>query len=303
MDDDIPDTLDNCPLIWNPNQADRDRDDIGDVCEDIDADGDGIDNACDPDDDNDGVSDGMDNCPLVKNPGQHDLNGNGVGTACDPSEAPDFGRPAPHLIEGALRFRRDFFEKFQILIFPDVSGIGREWIPEHFRTEIKVQLGIDLPVQITDDQGFVVASVETGLEKVLRFHPRADMFYRPPTGPPGLRLAGLDVPPYYGRRYYLEILPTGAVEPDRSYPIRIEGISSIENILSIESITKAGGAVTLTWRGLPGKTYRVQFKSSLDAGPWRDLAGDITASGATASKVDDTIGNAAQRFYRVVEAP
>ena len=80
-------------------------------------------------------------------------------------------------------------------------------------------------------------------------------------------------------------------------------LSADENILSIESITKAGGAVTLTWRGLPGKTYRVQFKSSLDAGPWRDLAGDITASGATASKVDDTIGNAAQRFYRVVEAP
>ena len=135
MDDDIPDTLDNCPLIWNPNQADRDCDDIGDVCEDIDADGDGIDNACDPDDDNDGVPD------------------------------------------------------------------------------------------------------------------------------------------------------------------------AIENILSIETITHAGGTVTLTWRGLPGTTYRVQFQSSLNAGAWTDLAGDVTASSATASKVDDIIGNAAQRFYRVVEAP
>ena len=309
--DGIPDIRDNCPLHFNPGQEDADGDGIGDACDSCpnvantgdDTDGDGIDNACDPDDDNDGVPDGIDNCPLIYNPGQHDLNGNGIGTACDPGEAPDFGRPAPHIIEGALRFRRDYFEKFQILIFPDLSGMGREWIPEHFMTGIKVRLGIDLPVQIRDDQGFVVARADVGLEKILRFHPKADTFYRPPTGPPGFRLAGLDVLPYYGRQYYLEILPTTAVEPDRPYPIRIEGSSTIENILSIETITKARGAVTLTWRGLPGTTYRVQFKSSLNAGAWTDLAGDVTVRGATASKVDDTIGNASQRFYRVVEAP
>jgi len=73
-------------------------------------------------------------------------------------------------------------------------------------TEIKVHLGIDLPVQIVDDQGFVVARAEVGLEKILGFHPRPDTFYRPPGGPPGLRPASADVLPYYGRQYYLGVV-------------------------------------------------------------------------------------------------
>ena len=93
------------------------------------------------------------------------------------------------------------------------------------------------------------------------------------------------------------------MEPGRAYSIRIEGSSTIENLLSIETITKAGGAVTLTWRGLPGKTYRLQFKSNLNASPWTDLPGDVTATGVSAVKVDNSIGDASQRFYRVVELP
>jgi Ca2+-binding RTX toxin-like protein len=50
---------------------------------DIDTDGDGIANACDPDDDNDGIPDGSDNCPLVFNPDQKDTDGDGIGDACD----------------------------------------------------------------------------------------------------------------------------------------------------------------------------------------------------------------------------
>jgi len=49
-----------------------------------DSDFDGMGDACDPDDDNDGVPDDLDNCPLTSNAGQRDGDGDGVGDACDP---------------------------------------------------------------------------------------------------------------------------------------------------------------------------------------------------------------------------
>jgi hypothetical protein len=47
--DGIPDFLDNCPEVFNPDQADMDNDGVGDVCdEDIDGDGSPNDIDCDP---------------------------------------------------------------------------------------------------------------------------------------------------------------------------------------------------------------------------------------------------------------
>ena len=60
---------DNCPFAYNPDQADFDGDGAGD--------------ACDSDDDDDGVDDIVDNCPFAANGSQEDSDGDGVGDACD----------------------------------------------------------------------------------------------------------------------------------------------------------------------------------------------------------------------------
>jgi MYXO-CTERM domain-containing protein len=115
---------DNCPFHRNMDQADADGDGLGDACDDDDGDGyflaaqdmplptlidqhepglpadncpdvpnpdqlnsDGMDDggdACDNDDDDDGIPDESDNCPTVPNPGQQDLGGSPLGNACDP---------------------------------------------------------------------------------------------------------------------------------------------------------------------------------------------------------------------------
>jgi subtilisin family serine protease/DNA-binding beta-propeller fold protein YncE len=56
--DGVPDAVDNCPTLPNPDQKDVDGDGIGDVC---------------------------DNCPTVPNPDQADSNHDGSGDACQPT--------------------------------------------------------------------------------------------------------------------------------------------------------------------------------------------------------------------------
>jgi hypothetical protein len=55
---------------------------------------------------------------------------------------------------------------------------------------------------------------------------------------------------------------------------------------------------TLSWSAIPGKRYRVQYRTALN-GLWASIPGDVIAVGNTAVKVD-TIASAGRRFYRVV---
>jgi len=58
------------------------------------------------------------------------------------------------------------------------------------------------------------------------------------------------------------------------------------------SLRGSGGVIHLAWNALPGQTYRLQYKPSLNATTWIDLLPDITATSSSAFATDP-IGSAA----------
>jgi uncharacterized delta-60 repeat protein len=82
---------------------------------------------------------------------------------------------------------------------------------------------------------------------------------------------------------------------------RLWGSSDIPPL--VRSINRSGGDVNLIWESIPHRTYRVQYNGNPSGNNWTDLAGDISATGATASKTDTTLSDAGQRFYRVMLLP
>ena len=74
--DGVVDTIDNCPIVENPDQDDENQDKVGDFCQD--------------DYDGDGALNGQDNCQCGYNPEQFDEDQDGTGNFCDADHL-DFG--------------------------------------------------------------------------------------------------------------------------------------------------------------------------------------------------------------------
>lgn len=97
--DDYSSTVDNCPAVGNPTQADSDGDGVGDAC-------DACGGPADPD--GDGRCGDQDNCPDDANPGQEDRDADGSGDACDAcTDADDDGYGDPGASACGVGSKRD----------------------------------------------------------------------------------------------------------------------------------------------------------------------------------------------------
>lgn len=78
-------------------------------------------------------------------------------------------------------------------------------------------------------------------------------------------------------------------------------MNSVLMVIQLGEATDTGRIIS--WLAVPGKTYKVQYKTNLNAAAWADLPGTVTADVEATSITDDTTNGSEQRFYRVVLVP
>jgi Thrombospondin type 3 repeat len=140
---------DNCPTTANADQADTDGDAQGDAC-DADDDNDGIPDASDPaplfaDSDLDGAGNAADNCPTTANANQADADRDSSGDACDPDDDND------GLTDSDEARRR-------------TSRVDRDSDDDGLRDDVEVRARLN-PAQRDSDRDGLTDGLERGLRR------------------------------------------------------------------------------------------------------------------------------------------
>src|SRR6266850_2101705 len=76
--------------------------------------------------------------------------------------------------------------------------------------------------------------------------------------------------------------------------------SNRDSVLRVITLTRSGGGTTIFWNAVLGRSYRVEFKDSVEAPGWSTVSGQVQISGSTAWIDDQSAASAGRRFYRVV---
>ena len=101
--------------------------------------------------------------------------------------------------------------------------------------------------------------------------------------------------------YLISLRVTDNGNPNRS-ATKAFTVTVVQHPLAprVHTVSLSGSEVTIHWTGIVGRTYRVQFKDTLDVPDWIDMEGDVVAGIDELLKVDATAGTRRQRYYRVL---
>jgi len=103
------------------------------------------------------------------------------------------------------------------------------------------------------------------------------------------------------KSYLITVRVTDNGKPNRS-ATRLFTVTVAQHPLApqVGSVSLTGNEVTIRWTGIVGRTYRVQFKQTLNDPDWTDLDGDVPAETGDMLKMDTMAGASGQRYYRVL---